>query len=506
MRSKHNDTSPKARAPGIDPLEPRRLFAAIYGEIEPNQRASDAIYVALDASGAARLDGRTRRDGDKDYFAFAAAQSGTIELRVETGGKASALLVRIERPSGEAITTTRTTDSFAAVAGQTYYFAVIADRPIAATYSLLLQSDRPPDAVSQDRIDTLSRGVNVPHWFWDLRGIEPAANFRSYFTDTDAANLRSLGLTHIRIPIQPTFFFDFANPTKLRKIHLDALHDAINIALRNDLGVIVAPIGRLQNAGIDPSMLQKATTFYRLLSADLRGFDPERVFIQLPGEPAGTPDQWQPAQEQLAAAVRSAAPEHTILATTPLKFGYGENDWGTVDALRQLRPVADRNVVYGLHYYEPYFFTHQGASWALAGYEYLHDVPYPSTPESAELAAQQIAIETAGTGFEYLAEYVRYFGQARWDANIITARLQTAFDWAAQWNVPLVVDEFGVYAFAGANVASRDAWIRDVRLAAEQAGAGWTMWDFADDFGLLIGQPEGRWLRFSTAAALGLLE
>ena len=52
MRSKHNDTSPKARAPGIDPLEPRRLFAAIYGEIEPNQRASDAIYVALDASGA----------------------------------------------------------------------------------------------------------------------------------------------------------------------------------------------------------------------------------------------------------------------------------------------------------------------------------------------------------------------------------------------------------------------------------------------------------------------
>jgi endoglucanase len=47
-------------------------------------------------------------------------------------------------------------------------------------------------------------------------------------------------------------------------------------------------------------------------------------------------------------------------------------------------------------------------------------------------------------------------------------------------------------------------WIADVRTALEVHGIGWTMWDYAGDFGLVTKQTERIVVDEAVVAALGL--
>ena len=56
--------------------------------------------------------------------------------------------------------------------------------------------------------------------------------------------------------------------------------------------------------------------------------------------------------------------------------------------------------------------------------------------------------------------------------------------WAAKYHVALTCNEFGTFRnFAPA--VDRAAWIRDMRIALEKYGIGWTMWDYAGGFGVV---------------------
>jgi hypothetical protein len=75
--------------------------------------------------------------------------------------------------------------------------------------------------------------------------------------------------------------------------------------------------------------------------------------------------------------------------------------------------------------------------------------------------------------------------------------------WARKHNVRVMCNEFGVYR-ALADPGDRAKWISDVRVALERHRIGWTMWDYAGDFGLVSGQPGSRVVDASVLSALGL--
>jgi len=98
---------------------------------------------------------------------------------------------------------------------------------------------------------------------------------------------------------------------------------------------------------------------------------------------------------------------------------------------------------------------------------------------------------------------IRHSGEERWNAERVERVIALAVRWGEKHNVPLVCDEFGVYrTFAPTNARLR--WIEDVRTALERHGLGWTMWDYAGDFGVAV-KKEGRATPHpQTIAALGL--
>lgn len=70
--------------------------------------------------------------------------------------------------------------------------------------------------------------------------------------------------------------------------------------------------------------------------------------------------------------------------------------------------------------------------------------------------------------------------------------------------MPLTCNEFGVYR-AYTPAPDRLRWLADVRAALERHRIGWTMWDYAGDFGVAVREKGGgARLDPETAAALGL--
>jgi len=75
--------------------------------------------------------------------------------------------------------------------------------------------------------------------------------------------------------------------------------------------------------------------------------DPERVFFEILNEPeVSDPYRWAGIQARVAAAIREAAPRHTIIATGP--------NYSDIADLLTLHPLADGNVIYNFHFYDPH--------------------------------------------------------------------------------------------------------------------------------------------------------
>ena len=104
-----------------------------------------------------------------------------------------------------------------------------------------------------------------------------------------------------------------------------------------------------------------------------------------------------------------------------------------------LEPLADPNVIYNFHFYDPHVFTHQGATW---GVNFWHNekagLAYPSNRESAEKVAAQLPEEINRL-------YILQYGMGHWDAARIDMEIGQVADRAKRRNVPVICNEFGVY-------------------------------------------------------------
>jgi endoglucanase len=493
---------PKSRAPAVESLEPRQLLATVYPEVEPNNTLGSATPAALDSGGAMTLTGTvSSATSDRDVFRFYADRTTALDIRITSSRTGSTLTV--SGSSGEILVDgARSNATLYVGVGKTYFFSLRRTGTETSSYGVFVgtratyagPSTTPVPDVLRWR---MTKGVNIPAWFWNLPGGDPTSRMASYVTQTDVNRLKSLGVRHVRLPVETNYFADWSNPGTLKTTYLGPLKNAIDLMLRNDIAVIVSPFGDYNSRTL--SQPNNAVVFMRAFAKWLSQFDPAKLVIQTANEPDGTPATWFYTQARVIDAIRSQAPSHTILTATTLQYGPGV--YGTVEAITQSPPYADKNVLYGFHFYEPFPFTHQGAFWAFPGYGNLYALPYPSTPTNVKWIVDDLSKK----GLWTLANQVRAYGAEYWSAAKVKSRIQQVANWASRNNVAVMADEFGVFADGGVVASNRDAYLRDVRTALESLNFGWNMWDFADGFGLFAGStPSTRYVRQSTAQALGL--
>jgi aryl-phospho-beta-D-glucosidase BglC (GH1 family) len=352
--------------------------------------------------------------------------------------------------------------------------------PPALALSLLLgastaaqpPSPSEPHSLAIERAHLLHRGVNASMWFAQARDYSPA-RLRSYTTAHDIALMHSMGFDHVRLSIDGDELLRAAPPNGLNASFLAELDAAVHTMLDNHLRVIVdvhPSDGFKQQLSTDDGAAARFVALWSALAGHFASSDPGRVFFEVLNEPEFTDaQQWSQLQTRAIGAIRQVAPQHTIIVTPPRYSGLTD--------LLPFEPVSDPNVIYPFHDYEPFPFTHQGATWTSPQVRPLRRVPYPSTPEDI---ATNLTQEPTLLDQHWITEY----GLNRWDRSRIQTELGFAAKWAAEHHVPVYCGEFGVYK-PYADPAMRAAWLHDTRTALEQYGIGWAVWDYQGSFAIV---------------------
>jgi endoglucanase len=326
------------------------------------------------------------------------------------------------------------------------------------------------DTVPAERVAMLARGFNLTGWLdgKETRRPDPVA----------LADLRRRGFTHIRLPVTAERLMEaFSAPADVRR-DLAELDRAIDTLLEAGFAVSLDlhPGGRLNRMhAAEPSRaFALIDNLWRMLARRYAARPAERLYFEVLNEPSVTPEIWNAQGPRLVATIRQEAPRHTVV--------YGPANFQRIDALAEIAPLAQSNVVYAVHFYDPMVFTHQGLDWSDDPLRDLWGVPFPAALSDSKVARLLGDLHAIGRGAA--AARLRDELSAPWTDARVEGAIAAAGAWSARHRRPVIINEFGVLA-AKAPVADRLHWLHTVVRAAARHCLGWAHWDYADGFGFM---------------------
>jgi endoglucanase len=325
--------------------------------------------------------------------------------------------------------------------------------------------------VPAPRFERLRSGVSLATWF-RFPQRDDATWFADYLHDDDLRLLRELGFTSVRLPVAPPQIFVPADGSARADVlpHLDR---AIDRLIDAGLLVVLDIHGDDKAIEQDPDFSLKFESFWDTMATRYKTRSPDSLIFELLNEPlyANRERAWHSLQARLVSRIRQIAPDRTIIATGA--------SWGSIDGLLRLDPLEARNIVYSFHFYDPFPFTHQGATWV--GDEAittLRDIPYPVAASDADALAAAQPNPNA-------ARVARQYAQEAWSIEKLRERLTRATAWADRHRVPLYLGEFGAFGLKTPRdshlryIADMGRLIADLRLAS-------ALWEYEGVFGLRV--------------------
>src|SRR4051794_23329615 len=186
------------------------------------------------------------------------------------------------------------------------------------------------------------------------------------------ADIAKAGFKTVRIPICFGAWASIKPPYRWENTEgLEMADNFVKWARRNGLNVIID----LHHTEFDGKTEGAANTdrivwLWQQIAERYKSTDPEHVFFEIRNEPHDIkPEVWRAQAESIIKAIRSVDESHTLIV--------GFHDWNSRQALIDSKPFGDQNIIYTFHYYDPFVFTHQGATWTVKGMADTHPVPFP---------------------------------------------------------------------------------------------------------------------------------
>lgn len=398
---------------------------------------------------------------------------------------------------------------------------------IAAAILLLM-----PSGASADF--SIGRAINVAQWFtwpryenWVAGGVlwPPYQGKKPRPPgDGDLHALKKAGFDTVRLPVDYAPFASFEG--ERREAVYDMLFDAIARIHKAGLKVIVDlhPNSRHkrwgQHAVIEGLDAPAFVALGEVTAEMARRLDPlrDQVALEVMNEPrlkcrGEQQEKWEAMASNLIAQARSGSKTLTLIVTGACV--------SSLDGLLALDPkkLGDNNLIYTFHFYDPFTFTHQGASFIAWPDKYLDGVPWPaaSRPIEKPLARLKEHMETValapeakekaadGARRNLLKFYVSNAGRG-----MIEKRFAQVADWAREHKVPperIFIGEFGVLRKdgekPGALCPDRMRWLTDVREVADRHGFSWAYFSYDGPFALVL-DDQSRKLDTNVLRSLGI--
>jgi len=253
--------------------------------------------------------------------------------------------------------------------------------------------------------------------------------------------IKKAGFDTVRLPVKWSAHAQAEPPYTLDATFAARVDWAIDQALANKLNIIVN-VHHYDEIDANPEKhLPRLIGIWEQIAARYKD-RPAEVYFELINEPHDKfiEDKWNAAIPPLLKTVRKTNPTRPVIV--------GPAHWNAIRALDKLElPQDDRSLILTVHYYDPFEFTHQGASWVKGSDKWKGRKWTGSDDEQAAIRKQ----------------------------------FEKAADWAKKHDRPVFLGEFG--AFQAADMDSRAKWTRFVAREAEKHGFSWAYWEFCSGFG-----------------------
>ncbi len=288
-----------------------------------------------------------------------------------------------------------------------------------------------------DMNERLGRGINLGNIFE-----APSEGEWGNPWDPDFCRIiAELGFDHIRVPVrweprsmeQPPYTIDAS--------FLERIKGVVDTALEQGLHVIINMHHHSRLLNDPEGQKQRFLSQWEQIAGYFSHY-PDSLLFEVFNEPHGdfTPEMWNRFFPEALTRIRATNPGRIVLV--------GTAEWGGLGGLRHLKIPDDERLILTIHYYNPFRFTHQGASWSSGADAWL------------------------GTRWNDTEE----------ERRAVEDDFKPALEFSRRHNIPVHIGEFGAYSRA--DMDSRVRWTTFVSRFFEQQGFSWAYWEFSAGFGI----------------------
>ena len=331
----------------------------------------------------------------------------------------------------------------------------------------------------------LDKGVSFTNWLENANG-----KFKSFeFGEKDIKILADNGFKSIRLPIDLDLYATNRNAfVKGTDAELKFDDDTLFMVLdsfvewtgKHNMSLVI-DYHEYDNSynytsAKDSNYIKMMAGVWKHVAAHYAENTREDVFFELLNEPdmsegKVTAALWTNAAQAIIDAIRSVNTKQTLL--------FGDVKWYSITELAKRTPFTDDNIIYVIHTYEPFAFTHQGGSWT--DYATIHDIPFPYDPAKWSTVSGDFGVNKS-TKAGVKSAIKNYYKTGSKEA--IMAEMLKAKKWAATNNVPVILNEFGALNLRS-TAESRINYLTAMREICDTLQIPWTHWGYTGNFSVI---------------------
>ena len=331
----------------------------------------------------------------------------------------------------------------------------------------------------------LNKGVSFTNWLEDANG-----KFKKFeFGEKDIQILAENGFKSIRLPIDLDLYATnrdaFVKGTDAElKFDDDTLFMVLDSFVewtgKHNMSFVIDyheyDNSYNSTSAKDSNYVKMMAEVWKHVAAHYAENTREDVFFELLNEPdmsdgKVTAAMWTTAAQAIIDAIRTVDQTHTLL--------FGDAKWYSITELAKRTPFADNNIIYVIHTYEPFAFTHQGGSWT--DYATIKGLPFPYDPAKWSTVSGDFGV-TASTKAYVKTAIKDYYKTGNKEA--IMVEMLKAKKWAATNNVPVIINEFGALNLRS-TAESRINYLTAMREICDTLQIPWTHWGYTGNFSVI---------------------
>ncbi|NJS35410.1 MAG: glycoside hydrolase family 5 protein [Brachymonas sp.] len=271
----------------------------------------------------------------------------------------------------------------------------------------------------------------------------------------------NMGFKSVRLPVRWSNHAGLVEPYTIDAAFMTRVKNTVK--LLNDQGFIVVMdmhhYRDLDGDALDPGETAapsanhstRMVLMWKQIAQEFKDFANDKLVFEVYNEPHGrlqigqgsTNDPWNALLARAMGQIRATNPDRIVVV--------GPTGYNNAYNLQHLLLPNDANMIVTVHQYEPFGFTHQGATWI---------TPVRPTGQTCCSVAQQ---------------------------NQITTILNVANAWATQKKYPIYVGEFGAYSnndYSATMTTQRVNFNNYMRSEMTRLNFSWSYWEMAAGFGV----------------------